>query len=401
MTTEVIAINDATNTSRNVVTDLIGATDHVQVVKAGFGADGVLTRVDSSNPLPVDNGARGTTDAAAGTTGLLVHAVRRDADTTLVGTDGDLSPLLMDEVGRLKVANYPGGQPAATGAITASGQTVVADVTRASNIMVYVTGTFAGHNCTFEGSIDGTNWFGVQAVRSNANTIELTTGVLGAAPAYAWEISVNGLTNFRVRATAHTSGTANWRIQPAPFATEPIPAAQVSATQPVSGTVTATGVAGAAAHDAAISGNPVRLAGRALTANYAAVATGDVADLVTTLVGALVVKPFSIPDLDWQFAATVITTTTDVVIRAATAGVRHYVTSFQFVNTNATATEVVIKDGASTVIWRGWAGASMVTMVDIEMSTPLRGSVNTALNVQAITTGCNLYFSAQGYSAAA
>jgi hypothetical protein len=107
-----------------------------------------------------------------------------------------------------------------------------------------VAGTFAGVNFTFEGSLNSTNgtdgnWFAIQAVRTNANTIETTSGVLGAAPAYGWELSVNGLNWFRVRATAWTSGTAGIQIQPGAYATEPIPAAQISGTQPVSGTVTA------------------------------------------------------------------------------------------------------------------------------------------------------------------
>ena len=44
----------------------------------------------------------------------------------------------------------------------------------------------------------------------------------------------------RIRATAWTSGTQVWTMIPGTYATEPIPGAQVSATQPVSGTVTAT-----------------------------------------------------------------------------------------------------------------------------------------------------------------
>lgn len=98
-------------------------------------------------------------------------------------------------------------------------------------------------NCTFEGSIEptgDTNWFGIQAVRSNANTIELTTGNLSAQPAYSWELSVNALSRVRVRCTARTSGTQAWRFKLGTYATEPIPAAQVSATQPISGSVTAT-----------------------------------------------------------------------------------------------------------------------------------------------------------------
>lgn len=190
---------------------------------------GVHTQVfRADGSLPLDTVTTGT-DLA-----LMVAGVRRDADTTPVSATGDMHPLVFDEAGRLKVAAQPGSQAPTTGSITASAQSVAADVSRTSNITFHVTGTFAGHNVTFEGSIDGgTTYFAVQAVRTNANTIELVSGALSAAPAYGWEASVNGLTNFRVRATAHTSGTANWRIQPAPYATEPIPAAQVTATQTV------------------------------------------------------------------------------------------------------------------------------------------------------------------------
>jgi hypothetical protein len=53
-------------------------------------------------------------------------------------------------------------------------------------------------------------------------------------------LSVNALKRLRVRCTARTSGTQSWRFVQGTYATEPIPAAQVTATQPVSGTVTAT-----------------------------------------------------------------------------------------------------------------------------------------------------------------
>lgn len=185
-----------------------------------------------------------------GTPGQVILGKRRDSDSTLVA-DGDLNTFNMDEEGRLKVASKPASYPDITGDITAvqatigtpvAGGTVSGDVSRSSNVMVFCTGTFAGVNCTFEGSLEATgdtNWFGVQAVRSNANTIETTTGVLGAQPAYSWELSVNALRRIRVRCTARTSGTQSWRFVQGTYATEPIPAAQVSATQPVSGTVTA------------------------------------------------------------------------------------------------------------------------------------------------------------------
>ena len=61
-------------------------------------------------------------------------------------------------------------------------------------------------------------------------------------------------------------------------------------------------VQGYIAHDSAIAGNPVRLGARALTAAYTAVATGDTADLISTLTGALITRPWSIPELAWSYA---------------------------------------------------------------------------------------------------
>jgi hypothetical protein len=179
------------------------------------------------------------TPHTSGDSGIHVLAIRADTDAPTAGSDGDYTSLKCDEAGRLKVAVQPGSYPLITGSITSASSSVPANVSRISNVMVYVAGTFAGVNFTFEGSLNSTNgtdgqWFGIQAVRTNANTIETTSGVLGAAPAYGWELSVNGLNWFRVRATAWTSGTAGIQIQPAAYATEPIPAAQVSGTQPVS-----------------------------------------------------------------------------------------------------------------------------------------------------------------------
>jgi hypothetical protein len=195
--------------------------------------------------------------AVDGRAGLVVFAARRrDSDAASGVADGDSAFLSVDEESRLKVSTKPASYPDITGDITAiqatigtpvAGGTVSGDVSRASNVMAFCTGTFAGVNVTFEGSLEltgDTNWFGLQAVRSNANTVETATGVLAAQPVYGWELSVNAVKRVRVRCTARTSGTQSWRFVQGTYATEPIPAAQVSATQPVSGTVTATVAAG-------------------------------------------------------------------------------------------------------------------------------------------------------------
>lgn len=259
--------------------DVIAADDvggvKYQVVKLDMGGDGASLPLSESNPMPVEDsqvasvlsaiqalistlsGSIGLHNAqfVDGSAGQVMLGKRRDSDSTLVA-DGDLNTFNMDEEGRLKVSSKPASYQDITGDITAVqatigtpvvGGTVSGDVSRASNVMAFCSGTFSGVNVTFEGSLESTgnsNWFGVQAVRSNANTIETATGALSAQPVYGWELSVNALRRVRVRCTARTSGTQSWRFVQGTYATEPIPAAQVSATQPVSGTVTATVTAG-------------------------------------------------------------------------------------------------------------------------------------------------------------
>jgi len=166
-------------------------------------------------------------------------------------------------------------------------------------------------------------------------------------------------------------------------------------------TVTALGTAGSAAHDAAVAGNPVRIAGRALTANYANVATGDTADLITTLQGVLITRPHQISELEWSYVATSsgISNTADVSLAgAAGAGLRRYLTSLAVKNANATVTEAVVKDG-STIIWRGHLGASMASTDQIIFNNPLKTSANAALNFACVASGAQVYVNAQGYTA--
>lgn len=163
-------------------------------------------------------------------------------------------------------------------------------------------------------------------------------------------------------------------------------------------------VVGDVAHDAAISGNPVRIGGRALTADYTAVAAGDVADLITTLLGKLVTIPFANPNNTWNYAAASggIVNTTGVTIKAAAgAGVRNYITCLSVINGHATtSTDVQIRDGASgTVIWRGFAQAAGGGVREV-FSIPLRGTANTLLEVACGTTGAAVYVNVCGYTAA-
>lgn len=164
----------------------------------------------------------------------------------------------------------------------------------------------------------------------------------------------------------------------------------------VSGTVT---VGGVAAHDAAVSGNPVRIAGQARSSDYTAVANADTADFITDLNGKQIVFPYSIPENLVSGVTAAITGTTDTaVIAAAGAGVRNYVTAITVTNSHATVGTVVeLKDG-TTVIWRGYAAPAGGGFT-LTFPSPLRGTANTAINAANITTGSNTYVSASGFKA--
>jgi hypothetical protein len=162
-----------------------------------------------------------------------------------------------------------------------------------------------------------------------------------------------------------------------------------------------------AAHDAAVGGNPIRIAGRARTNSYSGVANDDTADLMTTPNGTLIVRPYSIPEEMWSYAAAasgIVNTTTAVTFKAAVAGVRTYVTWVDIMSEALTnATELAIRDGAGgTVLWRTKIGTGGLTGGrHIHFPSPLRGTANTLMEVVTLTaSGAGaVYFNAGGYIA--
>ncbi len=145
----------------------------------------------------------------------------------------------------------------------------------------------------------------------------------------------------------------------------------------------------------------MHIAADARTSSRASAANATLVRPIATVDGRLVTRQNSIPENEWQYAAASggITNTADnVLIAAAGAGIKNYLTDLSVANANATASEIVIKDGASTVIWRMYLAAN-APIQSISFSTPLQSSANTALNVACITTGTQTYVNAQGYKA--
>ena len=253
--------------------------------------------------------------------------------------------------------------------------------------------------------------FYVNDTLTPAATILIPTLDVSTLPAYL--IAVNGavapaaaatmnVTAFGVADTGQNAQSIKDPTNPFWAAAVTKPSTAVAATQSaLAVAIHPTSVLnGQSAHDAVISGAPVRIAGRALAAAYATVATGDTADLMTTLQGVLTVRPYTIPELEWSYASAAggVINTTDVVLSAAAgAGLRRYIVSMGLSNNSATATEVVLKDGA-TIIWRGHLPANAPNL-HIDFGTPLRTTANAALNFACITTAAAVYVNAQGYTA--
>lgn len=158
---------------------------------------------------------------------------------------------------------------------------------------------------------------------------------------------------------------------------------------------TANAVGGGAAHDAAIAGNPVRIGGRAVTANYTAVANGDSVDLISTTVGAQVSKPYAIPEAGFNASLSLTTTTAVAIAAAGGAGIKRHLTACQAINTGAAAVDLIILDGA-TERWR--LTLPIGVPVCFDFPTEVTTTANTALNANLSAAG-TVRANFQGYTA--
>lgn len=119
----------------------------------------------------------------------------------------------------------------------------------------------------------------------------------------------------------------------------------------IDGSVTATGVAGAAAHDAGVSGNPVRVAGRAMLANGTAVAEDDTADIATDNQGRVITTPHVPRDLVTHATGSQSTTTEATILAAGGANVFLDVTKLILSNSSTSSSaQVQIRDATTGTI---------------------------------------------------
>lgn len=137
-----------------------------------------------------------------------------------LGTSGQ--PCLSNADGSCTFADpiTSGNQAAATAqTITATGALSGITVTNIGQVLVTVSGTYAGVAFNFEATPDGTFTpaFPVNATAADGSSVVTATGTLASNATKSWLVDVAGHTKFRVNATAYTSGTANITVTPIYF----------------------------------------------------------------------------------------------------------------------------------------------------------------------------------------
>jgi len=250
-------------------------------------------------------------------------------------------------------------------------------------------------------SLDGgTTWatIAVTNLNTGAATITLASGA-------SHRVIVGGGL-FRLQlTTATTAGTTTIAMSASqvanPFTPNnlPINLVQISGAANSSGGATGgLGVGGFVAHSAGTSGNPVQIGGVVSTALETSLVASDMSRALMTTAQQLVTKQYGTAENDWRYTGVLTTTTAAALKAAGAASIRNNLTDFQYQNTSAVATTVLIRDNVTTIA-QFHAPANMALPACIQFSTPIRGTAATALNVVCGTTGANVLVNAAGFQA--
>jgi len=361
-----------------IASDDIAGVKH-QRVKIQFGADGSATDVSSANPLPVSVTAiTNTSDTTSTPLGIGATWTSTAFDTSTGGCFFT-SFLLSDQAGihyiDESVDNVTWSEIHGTATIAnevhLDQHTVHARYVRSRHTNGGVAQTTFKTICYLrqQGSTDTV---GIDA-RYNAvhgesqhNTVtpgEEAFQVIGAiakaaAPTYTEGYAVMP----RVTLSGDTAITLDGEVVSANLAqytpvsgrlpvdgsgvTQPVSGTFWQATQPVSGTVTASNTAGDVAHDGVDSGNPVKVGGIARTANPTAAAALDRVAAFYDTEGRQIVQPHAPRALTVHNNIT-LTTTAETTLIAAAAGIYHDLLGITVANSSATGTLVTVKDGTA------------------------------------------------------
>ena len=299
-----------------------------------------------------------------------VQAVKSGNDVVAVSAS---NPLPISQLDGLSVSG------------TATGAAVLFTTSMLNYESITVQVTSAGTSCTvtYEASEDGVTWQSTSGLTTSnvglsANATASTTALILQFPRKALF--------FRARVSTYGSGTVS-----VVGTLSKVPVAQTGLTY----------IGGGLSFEGGGSGtNPIAVGLEGRTSSKTSVTNATLVRPISTLDGRQITRLNSIPENEWQYAAAsggIVNTSDNVLQAAAGVGIKNYLTGLSIANANATASEVVVKDG-STVIWRMYLAAN-APIQSIKFTTPLQSTANTALNVACITTGSQTYVNAQGYKA--
>jgi hypothetical protein len=323
----------------------------------------------------------GTSTYTEGATyGAGIAAVRRDADTTLVTTDNEFAPLQVDANGRLKVEVFSGEALP----ITDNGGSITIDNSQLSSINTSTlwlpeTIKVLGLDTYTEGSNAGTI---MGAVRRDADTT-LASTTNEFAPL---QVDANGRLKVEVFSgeTLPVSGTVTANLAAGTNNIGDVDVLTMPNVTLAAGTNT-NEVVGDVAHSVAAAGNPILNAGIAQNGDDTAPpnrvdAEGDATRLATDWDGCQYVRPHG-PQV-WTYHSNGSVALTDATVHAAPgAGLSLYVGTITFSSGAATAINMFLEEGASTVMGPYYLEATAGRGMSVQFNPPRKITVNTALTV--------------------
>ena len=281
-----------------------------------------------------------------------------------------------------------------TASATSASVLFTVDMSSWRSCMVQVVNAGTSCTVTYEGSNDQSTWTPVVGLLANPNT------ATSPSSAMANTLSTTAITYqfpkrykyFRARVQVYGSGTVSVSYCLSASEVHPVVAASIWGQVPEGST---------------FSGNPVTIGVEARTSSKTSVSNGQLVRPIGTTDGRMVVRPHSVPELEWSYVAAaggILNTTTAVTLKtAAGAPYRNYLTSIQVqAEVLANATELAVRDGAGgTVLWRIKIPTTGLDLKQIDFADPLKSTSATLLEVVTLTasgTGA-VYFNAQGYVA--
>ena len=163
-------------------------------------------------------------------------------------------------------------------------------------------------------------------------------------------------------------------------------------------------VIGTVAHDAADSGAPIKVGGRARTSDITSVANDDRVDAIFDKSGRQVTFPYCLPEniVNGSILTAMTGTTSTQLLAAPGAGLRNYITQITVSNAHATVgTDLHLQDGNGGTAFYPLPAAAGYGGCSIKFDPPLpQPTTNTALYIVNVTTGASTKVGCVGFKGA-